>query len=305
MKVIGVTGGLGFLGSNLIPVLQSKLNCDIKVIDNKTNACDYVQASKDIQIIEGDIRDETIVNDFVKGCDTIVHLAAHTRVIDSIDNPRLNIDINVNGSLNLLEACRYHDVVNFVNASTGGAILGEVPPPIHEDIVGRPASPYGASKASVESLCWAYEQSFGMNTTSLRFSNVYGPKCKKKESVVAKFYRDIIQNQEIIVYGDGEQTRDFLYVEDLANGVIKSIQKKKSGVFQLASGNPLSVNGLIALMKPVIGSEFNVRYLPARAGEVKHTFCSIQKAKAELNWIPSQNIMNGLKVTFDYCKTVY
>jgi len=305
MRIIGITGGLGFLGSNIIPKLIKKFNTKIRILDNMTNACNYIDNSNHVEIIQGDIRNSADVNNFVDGCNTIIHLAAHTRVIDSIEDPKLNIDININGSFNIIEAVRKFKVESIINASTGGAILGEVTPPINEEIAGKPASPYGASKASVEALCWAYQQSYGIHAASLRFSNVYGPKCQKKESVVAKFFKDIIQKGSVTVYGDGNQTRDFLYVDDLSDGLIKTLDKKKSGVFQLASSIPLSINNLIEMMRPIVKKKFDVTYMPSRSGEIEHTYCSIDKAKSDLDWQPQQDIHQGLMKTFEYCKKIY
>ncbi|MEM7602244.1 MAG: NAD(P)-dependent oxidoreductase [Verrucomicrobiota bacterium] len=189
MKV-GITGGLGFVGTNFArEALQSGWVEEFVVLDNLTNPSGDFPGSVDgMQVLEGDIRSQADVDALCgAGIDVLVHLAGHTRVMDSIEDPMLNFQINVDGTVKLLESCRQKGVQKVVIASTGGAILGEVPPPIHEEIAAKPAAPYGASKLACEGYGWAYSQSFGMNVVSLRFSNLYGPFCRRKKSVVAAF----------------------------------------------------------------------------------------------------------------------
>ena len=155
--------------------------------------------------------------------DAVVHLAADTRVIDSIADPTRNFDVNVAGTFGLLNLMREVGVPRLVNASTGGAILGEAPPPVHEEMAPRPASPYGAAKASAEAYCSAFAASYGLDAVSLRFSNVYGPLSFHKGSVVAAFMRRILDDQPLVVYGDGSQTRDYVFVEDLCDGIVVAL----------------------------------------------------------------------------------
>lgn len=301
MKIIGVTGGLGFIGTNLIPELQSQLGCEIRVLDNLTNPSGDLDTSK-IELQEGDIRDRNKVRDFVKGLDAVVHLAAHTRVIDSISEPEFNFECNVIGTFNILEEMRIEGVPRFVNASTGGAILGEVPPPITEDIAAKPASPYGASKLAVEGYCWAYAQSYGLAASSLRFSNIYGPFSKNKSSVVAAFIKDITEKQSVTVYGDGSQTRDYLYVKDQVQGITNAITMNATGVYQLGFGAPTSINSLIEIIRDVTGKDFEVIYKDFRDGEILHTHCDISKARNAINFNPSVELHEGVTRTWQWFK---
>lgn len=298
MRKVLVTGGLGFIGTSLVPRLMQAFDADIRILDNGTNPSSDLRITEGIEVIEGDVRDADTVTLAVRGVDAVVHLAAHTRVIDSIEDPALNYDINVNGTFNIIEAMRQAGVERFVNASTGGAILGDVPPPINEEIAAKPASPYGASKLAAEGYCWAYAQSYGLKAASLRFSNIYGPHSRRKGSVVAAFIKAIRKEGEIVVYGDGEQTRDYLFVSDLADGIVKAIEAGAAGVYQLGFGAPTSVNRLIAILKEVAGREFKVTYLPTRAGEILHTHCDIGKARREISYDPRTTLEDGVKKTW-------
>ncbi|MDH3379975.1 MAG: NAD-dependent epimerase/dehydratase family protein [Gammaproteobacteria bacterium] len=300
MERVLITGGAGFIGTNLIPRLIADDRYVVTVLDNMSNVSGDLEPSARVEIVEGDIRNISIVDRLVKDADVVIHLAAHTRVMDSIDEPGLNFDINVQGTFNVLESMRRQDIKRFVNASTGGAILGEVPPPVHEEMAARPASPYGASKLAAEGYCSAYAQSYGMSAVSLRFSNLYGPHSRNKGSVVAKFIKDITRKGEIEVYGDGSQTRDFLYVEDLVDGICRAIDKRVSGVFQLGQGLPNSVNDLIKIARSVLGKDFDVKFKNFRPGEIRHTYCDISKATKCFGYAPLTTLEDGFKKTWDW-----
>lgn len=299
MKIVGITGGLGFIGTNLIPELQAQLGVEVRVLDNGSNPSGDLDLSS-VELIEGDIRNKDDVEKLVKGVDAVVHLAAHTRVIESIEDPVVNFDSNVIGTFHILEEIRRQGVPRFVNASTGGAILGEVPPPINEEMVAKPASPYGASKLAVEGYCWAYAQSYGLAASSLRFSNIYGPHSKNKSSVVAAFIKDIARNRRVTVYGDGEQTRDYLYVKDQVQGIVNAIEKNATGVFQLGYGKPTTINTLIKIVRGVTGLEFEVDYKDFRDGEILHTHCDISKACNEIDFDPQIELDEGVRLTWDW-----
>lgn len=302
MSHIVITGGLGFIGTNLVPELVDQLGAEIRILDNLSNPSGDLKPGKGIDVVEGDIRDAKAVDDIVKGASAVVHLAAHTRVIESIEDPVINFDMNVKGTFNVMEAMRRHGVERFVNASTGGAILGEVPPPINEEIPAKPASPYGASKLAVEGYCWAYAQSYGIKASSLRFSNIYGPHSRNKGSVVAAFLKSINDPDGVVVYGDGSQTRDYIYVKDLVQGIVNSIRLDASGVFQLGAGEPTSLNELIDVIKSVTGIDFPVKYEDFRAGEIIHTHCDISRARESLEFDPRVSLEEGVALTWDWFK---
>lgn len=298
MTTLAVTGGLGFIGTSLVPKLRRDLGVNVRILDNLSNPSGDLQASDGIEVIEGDVQDLGAVDRLVRGVDAVVHLAAHTRVIDSIEDPRTNFNVNAVGTFNILESMRRHSVRSFVNASTGGAILGEVSPPINEEIAARPASPYGASKLAAEGYCWAYAQSYGLNAVSLRFSNIYGPHSRRKGSVVAAFMKSIRQDGRVTVFGDGTQTRDYLFVGDLVQGIINAIRKQAVGVYQLGFGRPTSLNELMEVLRSITGVSFDITYENFRAGEILHTYCDIGKAREEIGFAPEIGLAEGVRRTW-------
>ncbi|ODA68664.1 UDP-glucose 4-epimerase [Methyloligella halotolerans] len=294
-----VTGGAGFVGTNLIHYLSERGGFEICALDNESLGRRENLAPYDIEFVKGDIRDVDALDRVLPGKDAIVHLAADTRVIDSIENPDENFDVNVLGTFRLLQAARRHGVGRIVNASTGGAILGEAPPPVHEEMVARPSSPYGASKLAVEGYLSAFSESYGLAATSLRFSNIYGPRSFHKGSVVAHFIKQILAGKPLVVYGDGSQVRDYLYTGDLMDGIHAALTAEKSGVFQLGSGKPTTLNELIGVLKEVSGEpDLQVRYEDFRAGEIHTTWCDIGKARRELGFSADTGLKDGVTATW-------
>ncbi len=297
-----ITGGCGFIGSNLIELLRRHESCDIRVLDNETNGSRRDIVAFDVEFISGDINDGAVMTRALDGVDLVVHLAADTRVVDSITAPERNFRTNVIGTFNVLCCMRESGVRRIVNASTGGAILGEVLPPVHEEMAAAPTSPYGASKLSAEGYCSAFSGAYGFAATSLRFSNVYGVRSYHKGSVIAHFFKQILAGKELVVYGDGSQTRDYVYVGDLCEGILLAMRKDTSGVFQLGTGRPTALNDLIAEIETTVGSELKVRYEPFRAGELRQTWCDINKARRILGYDPKTSLGVGLTRTWSWFK---
>lgn len=297
-KKVLITGGLGFIGTNLIKQLDMN-RYDIFVLDNFSNTSE-TSVDDAVEVMKGDIRSSDDIKMALRGVDIVINLAAHTRVIESIEDPALNFDVNVRGTFNILEGMRLGGVKTIVSASTGGAILGEVDPPVHENIAANPASPYGASKLSVEGYCSAYSESYGIQALSLRFSNIYGRYSKNKGSVVAAFIKGITKDQKITIYGDGSQTRDYLYVGDLVTGILGAIESGQSGVFQLGSGVPTELNKLVELLKELIPIDFSVEYQDFRAGELRHTYCDISKSSNAFNFQPTTKLKTGIQNTWKW-----
>jgi UDP-glucose 4-epimerase len=168
-------------------------------------------------------------------------------------------------------------------------------------MVPHPIAPYGATKLAVEGLCSAWAGSYGFSALSLRFANVYGPRSYHKGSVVAAFFRLIVQGRPLVVHGDGEQVRDFVYVGDLCDGIMRGLGADRSGVLQLGSGVPVSVNALIAAMRAIVAPRpVVVEYHPARTGEIERTWCDITRARAELGFDPATPLAQGLAQTWDW-----
>ena len=235
--------------------------------------------------------------------DVVVHLAANTGVIPSVENPLADMETNVAGTLNMLEAARQNRVQRFIFASSG-APLGECTPPIHEELAPHPASPYGASKLSGEGYCSAYHRSYGLATIALRFGNVYGPPSSHKGSVVAKFIRQAINGQVCQIFGDGGQTRDFIFVDDLVEATIRASHTPVGGeIFQIASGREHTVNEVVELLRDQLhaaGVELQCEYASARAGEVRRNFADTTKARTMLGWTAKTTLTNGLRHTVDW-----
>lgn len=304
MKSILVTGGCGFIGVNLVSrLVRQKFR--VKVLDDLSLGKREHVEPFGVELLVGDVRDPAAVSRAVEGVEAIIHLAAHTRVMDSISDPRLNFEINAIGTLNLLQASRDAAVQSFIFASTGGAIVGEREPPVHEEMVPRPISPYGASKLAGEAYCSAFQGSYGLNTVALRFSNVYGPHSYHKGSVVAQFIKQALQKKPLVIYGDGSQTRDFLYVEDLADAICAyatSGEKKAGGeVFQMGSGRETTINEVASMIKThfaKLGLDVPILHEAARKGEIHRNFADIGKAKRALGYNPQTSLSDGIAATF-------
>ncbi len=326
MKNFLISGGCGFLGISLIKKLLIIGEKNIRVLDNlsvgnKDNLkkiCNFKELKSSeinkspigVELIVGDILDEDLVIKLSDGCDTLIHLAANTGVGISVDNPRQDMLTNIIGTFNLLEASRKKKISRFIFASSG-APLGEVEPPIHEELAPHPVSPYGASKLACEGYCSAYSKTFGLETVILRFANVYGPGSMNKSSVVAKFIREALIGQTLEIYGDGNQTRDFIYVDDLIDAIILSIKsnKIKNETFQIATNNETTIKEILN----IILSEFtkqgkkNINYknVSIRPGDVKRNFSDISKAKNLLEWEPKVNLKDGISKTISYFVKYY
>jgi len=312
-----ITGGCGFIGTSLISrILIDQPDAHIRVLDNLSignrddlaEVCSFEEVSENavpdksgVFLLVGDIRnaDQCLLATISVEC--IVHLAANTGVGPSVEDPRADMEVNVIGVFNMLESARINAVKRFVFASSG-APAGMVSPPIHEELAPHPVSPYGASKLSGEGYCSCYYQTFDINTVSLRFGNVYGPRSKHKSSVVAKFIRQALSNEICEIYGDGTQTRDFIYIDDLINAVVKATNFEKGGeVFQIAAGAEMTLNELTKKLKLIFhdktGEKMKVINGQKRLGDVMRNFADTSKAKKILGWEPLMPIDEGLANT--------
>lgn len=314
-----ITGGCGFIGTSLVRSLINDYGVsDICVLDNLSEGSfddllevgEFVRCDVGLDIpkaglrfVEGDIRDQRLVEKCCRVVDSIVHLAANTGVAPSVDNPRMDMESNVIGVLNLLEGARANAIKKFVFSSSG-APAGAVEPPIHEEIAPHPVSPYGASKLAGEGYCSAYYHSFGINTIALRFGNVYGPRSKNKSSVIAKFIRQALNGQACEVYGDGAQTRDFIYIDDLVRAIVMAINSPFGGeVFQIASGGELSVSEAVDELSAVLdkfGFTMEVVNSAPRVGDVKRNYSDTSKAARMLGWQPEVPFALGVEKTVKY-----
>lgn len=300
-KNIFITGGCGFIGSNLTKKLI-KQGSNIIIYDNySVCSCEDYLSDYNIKLIKGDIKNKNKVLKNTKNIDAIVHLAAHSSVLESIKKPEFNIDTNIIGTFNLLEAARENNINKFIMASSNAAV-GENIPPINENSPVAPLSPYGSSKLAGEGLCSAYYHSYNIKANALRFANAYGPNSIHKTSVVAKFIKRIINNKKINIYGDGKQTRDFIHVNDIVQAIILALDSNKGGeVYQVATQKETSINELVNVLKDISNKNFDVNYTNSKAGEIKKNFSDISKIKNDLNYNPKYlNLKTGLKETWDW-----
>lgn len=316
-----ITGGCGFLGTSLIKELSKNSEHSFRILDNlsvgtKEDLIDVItfdEVTRDnitnlkkgqCQLVVGDIRDEQICLDTAENMDVIIHFAANTGVPDSVNKPRLDMESNVIGTFNMLEAARTNQVKRFVFASSG-APAGEVEPPIHEELPPHPVSPYGASKLAGEGYCSAYYKTFKIDTISLRFGNVYGPRSKHKSSVVAKFIKLALQGKSVKIYGDGSQTRDFIYINDLVDAVIKAgtISDIGGETFQIATEKETTLNELVDIMKPALkdkGIILDVIYKEKRIGDVLRNYSDTTKAEKLLLWKAKTSLEEGIEHTLNW-----
>jgi UDP-glucose 4-epimerase len=299
MKIL-ITGGAGFIGSNLCHHLASDNSYEVTVLDNLSAGQSAARLPASVKFVDGDFTDKGTIAECLSSVDVVVHLAALSGVIDSVQDPKPSFKINVAGSFQLLELARAAGVKKLVNASTGGALLGEVTPPISESMAPSPLSPYGASKLAVEGYCSAFTGAYGFPCVTLRFSNIYGPRSAHKKSVVAAFIKNIIRGEPLVVYGDGRQQRDYLYVGDLVYGIETALSRNLIGAYQLGSGKPTALNTLINTLQKVSGRDFGIRYEPARSGEVHSTWCNIEKATLGFGYTAPTGLEAGLQATWDW-----
>jgi UDP-glucose 4-epimerase len=297
-----VTGGCGFIGANLVPKLES-LGYSVNILDNLSKGSLKYVKDANAKVFIGDIRDPKIVTEALKGVSSVVHLAAYGSVVESVINPMENFDINVGGSLNVLNECRKAGVRKIIFSSTGGALIGNAEPPVNELSLPRPISPYGSSKLCFEAYCSSFSSSYSMDITALRFANVIGPVSWHKKGAVTAFMKAIMNNKKITIYGDGKATRDFIYVDDLCHGIAQALKTPLVGFnpIHLSSGKEVSVKDLAELICKV--SKVNnhpIEFLSERVGEVERNFADYTLASKLLGFHPATDLQKAIEITWDW-----
>ena len=300
MRRVLVTGGAGFIGSALVRLLAERGD-EVRVYDNlSTGSADLIDGTG-AELVEGDVRDVDALVRAAAGRDVVFHLAAGTGVLPSIEDPFADFDLNARGTLSALWATRQAGAGRLVFSSSN-APLGAGAYPASEDKPAAPLSPYGASKATGEAYCSAFHGAYGLEAIAVRFSNAYGPRSAHKSNVIPLFIRRLLEGRELVVYGDGAQTRDFVFVTDLAQGLVRASEADGAGgeVFQLASGVETSVNDLLALLAEISGAEPVVRREPPRPGEILRNYSLIDKARDRLGYSPQVRLEDGLRQTYEW-----
>jgi UDP-glucose 4-epimerase len=304
MKAL-VTGGAGFIGSNLVKQLLVQGN-KVVVLDNLMSGYkSNLDPFPDVRFVQGDIRDDVAVADAIQGVEVVFHLAASVGNKRSIDYPLVDAEINVIGTLKVLEAARKAGVRKIIASSSAG-IFGELKTlPIKEDHPIEPDSPYGSTKLCEEKLCLAYAKLYDIEAICLRYFNVYGPNQRFDAygNVIPIFVFQMLRGEMLTIFGDGEQTRDFLNVKDVVQANIKAaLAQQVSGAFNLGSGTGITINKLVEVLKDATGINPRIQYGPERPGDVRHSLADISAAQSAFDFSPSVSLEEGTKEYIEWAR---
>ena len=317
MKTYLVTGGAGFIGSTLASKLL-ELGNKVIVIDNfndyynpelkENNITEFINNSN-FKLYRGDIRDRNVIKEIFddNNIDVIVHLAAMAGVRPSIENPLLYQEVNGIGTQNILEEAKLHNISNLVMASSSSVYGNCKEVPFREDmIVDFAISPYAATKKANEVMAHVYHKLNNMNIIMLRFFTVYGPK-QRPDLAINKFTRLMLNNEEIPMYGEGSTSRDYTYVDDIVDGIIKScdyVENNKNvyEIINLGSNNPISLKEMINTIGKVLNIEPKIKELPMQPGDVDRTYADVSKAKRLLGYEPKTSFEEGIKKFVEWYK---
>ena len=303
MRVL-VTGGAGFIGSHLVERLLGRGD-EVVVLDNfndfydpavkRANAASLEAAGA--RIVTGDLRDAELVGElFAQAPDALVHLAAMAGVRPSVEDPLLYQDVNVRGTVILLEALRGRPATRFVFASSSSVYGGNEGVPFREtDEIHHPVSPYAATKRAGELLAYTHHHLFGIPTTCLRFFTVYGPR-QRPEMAIHKFVRRVLEGRPIPVFGDGRSRRDYTYVDDIVAGTVAALDRCEGyEIYNLGESQTTSLSDLVTLIGEACGREPVVERLPAQPGDVRVTYADVSKARERLGYRPTTPVREGLE----------
>ena len=305
-----ITGGAGFIGCNLARFLLKKGHEVVVLDDLSTGKLDNLAAiRKDITFFQGDIRDRSACDAAVRGCQAVFHHAALGSVPRSVKEPELSHDVNVNGTLTVLEACRAAGVKRVVFAASSSAYGDQPVSPKHEGMVPMPISPYAASKLCCESYMQAYAAVYGMETVCLRYFNVFGPHqdpAGAYAAVIPAFVSRVLKGEQPIVFGDGEQSRDFCFIENVCRANLLSAEVPAN----VCNGRPMNIacnrattlNQILGKIKTLLGSDITAIYQPMRTGDVKDSLADIRRAKETIGYEPTVYFEEGLERAIDWYK---
>ena len=307
-KKVLVTGGAGFIGSHVVDGLIEGGH-DVVILDNFRTG-QRANLNPAAKLYELSIQDGGLEELFSREkFDCVIHHAAQVSVIDSMANPMEDAEINILGSIRVIEQCRKHKVKKFIYANSGGARTGEPQYlPVDEAHPALPISPYGISKHTVEHYLFMYEKTEGFRYTSLNYANVYGPRQDPfgEGGVVAIFSRKMLDGKRPTIYGDGKQTRDFVYVKDLVRANLLALEKGDGESLNVGTGIETSVNDLFKELKKITRFTGDAIYGPARSGEILRTYTKIDRIRKGLGWQPESSLSKGLAETvesFSYARS--
>lgn len=307
MKIL-ITGGAGFIGSHLAESCHYRGH-KVSILDNlSTGKLENVShLDPSVTVVDGDIRDRDLVALCLRGVDVVFHLAAKVSVPESIEQPEETHSVNVDGTLTLLSLCRDENLKRFVFASSCAVYGDGEGLPKREEMVLDPLSPYALQKVTSEFYCKLFHNLYGIPTTALRFFNVYGPRqdfSSHYSGVIAKFVSAALKNDPLYVYGDGEQSRDFIFVKDLCNILLSLISGRPKGidgrVFNVGTGKPTTLNDLIGALKSLTGKELTVLTEAQRRGDILHSFSDMSALSNILRLKGWTSLGDGLKECLDF-----
>lgn len=304
MRRIVITGGAGFIGSHITEKLANQ-GYQVTILDDlstgKMTNIEVLLERPNVEFVQGSITDITLLQRIFKGVYYVFHQAAIPSVPRSIENPHASHDINVTGTLNVLLAARDNSIKKVVYASSS-SVYGDTPKlPKIESMIPRPQSPYAATKVAGEYYCRVFHEVYGLPTISLRYFNVYGPRQDPNSqyaAVIPRFIESILKQNPPIIFGDGEQTRDFTFIEDVVEANILAAESNVNGIFNIGSGASISVNQLAQfIIKLTQNNSIKPSHVESRPGDVKHSLADISKART-FGYKPSYKLDEGLKETF-------
>ena len=295
-----VTGGAGFIGSHITERLLSDGH-QVRILDDfSTGKRDNIPVSDAVSVIEGDVGDFDTVRDWMQGIDIVYHEAAIASVPETVGDPLGSERTNYRGTLNVLEAARQADVRRVIFAGSA-AVYGDLPElPKSEDMPVRPLSPYAVDKLASEHACRVYAQLYGLETVVLRYFNVFGPRqdpSSPYSGVISIFADSLGKGKQPNIYGDGEQTRDFVYVGDVVAANIRAATAPAAAgrTINVATGSTISINQLLRTLCRIQDAPFDPAYLPAREGDIRHSCANISQASRLLDWAPAVGFETGLR----------
>lgn len=305
MKVL-ITGGAGFIGSHILAQLQGRRDMDVVVFDNLSSGSkEHVPAG--MELVEGDVCDEAAVDALFADhhFDAVIHLAAQTMVPTSVEQPVLDCRINLEGVLHVLEACRSHGTGHILFSSSAAVYGDNLHIPLKETERLVPTSPYGITKMTTEHYLRVYHELYGMDATVFRFANVYGERQGEKGEggVVSIFCKLLSQRQEITVFGDGNQTRDFVYAGDIAQAIIRALPLKGYHTMNVSTGQETSINDLIRSFEKAVGYTVPVQYTAPRTGDILRSVLSNEALKRDLGFVPEMDLEEGIRRTYDWYRS--
>lgn len=307
-KVV-VTGGAGFIGSHIVEYWINQ-NAEVHVIDNlRSGFLSNIEIFPEVKFHLGSVTNRDLVFEVLKDADYVHHLAALVSVPESVLKPEECFEINVNGTINILDAAKEFGVKKVV-LSSSAAVYGDNPgSPKRINMQPQPKTPYATTKLEGEKLLQEYHEKHELGTVSLRYFNVYGPRQDPKSQYAAAipiFISKALKNEPIIIYGDGEQTRDFIFVKDVVKAnILAATNEKVSGVFNVALGKATSINQIATKIISVLNSKSKIEYQPERIGDIKHSLASIEETKIELAFSPDFDLEDGLSQTINYFKKIF